>query len=144
MGLFNKLSTTVSAAVVAVRLAISAPAANAGVIQLGFIMDSSGSIGSSNWNTIKGALANAVNTLVPTNGAYENTVVNFSNTTTAAVNHVLIDSVAARTSAANAINAMAFIGNTTNMAAAFSAMTLALTISPQLSPVATYEGKIVG
>jgi hypothetical protein len=32
MGLFNKLSTTVSAAVVAVGLAISAPAANAGVI----------------------------------------------------------------------------------------------------------------
>ena len=137
MGLFNKLSTTVSAAVVAVRLAISAPAANAGVIQLGFI-------GSSNWNTIKGALANAVNTLVPTNGAYENTVVNFSNTTTTAVNHVLIDSVAARTSVANAIYAMPFIGNPTNMAAAFSAMTLALTISPQLSPVATYEGKIVG
>ncbi len=144
MGLFNKLSTTVSAAVVAVGLAISAPAANAGVIQLGFIMDSSGSIGSSNWNTIKGALANAVNTLVPTNGAYENSVVNFSNTTTTAVNHVLIDRVAARTSVANAINAMAFIGNPTNMAAAFSAMTLALTISPQLSPVATYEGKIVG
>ena len=107
-------------------------------------MDSSGSIGSSNWNTIKGALANAVNTLVPTNGAYENSVVNFSNTTTTAVNHVLIDRVAARTSVANAINAMAFIGNPTNMAAAFSAMTLALTISPQLSPVATYEGKIVG
>ena len=126
MSLFSKLSTTVSAAVVAVGLAVSAPAANASVIQLGFIMDSSGSIGSSNWNTIKGALANAVNTLVPTNGAYEISVVNFSNTTTTAVNHVLIDSVAARTSVANAINAMTFIGSTTNMSAAFDAMGTAL------------------
>lgn len=131
MGLFSKLSTTVAASVVALGLAFTAPAANAGVIQLGFIMDSSGSIGASNWNIIKGALANAVNTLVPTNGGYEISVVNFSDTTTTVVNHVLIDSVAARTSVANAIAAMSFIGSSTNMAAAFDAMTFALTSSTQ-------------
>lgn len=138
MSLFSKLSTTVSAAVVAVGLAVSAPAANASVIQLGFIMDSSGSIGSSNWNTIKGALANAVNTLVPTNGAYEISVVNFSNTAITEVNHVLINSVAARTSVANAINAMTFIGNATNMGAAFDAMTAALTGSTETMIDASY------
>ncbi|MFT5486730.1 MAG: hypothetical protein ACI9JL_000176 [Paracoccaceae bacterium] len=132
MGLFSKLSTTVAASVVALGLTFSAPAANAGVIQLGFIMDSSGSIGSSNWNTIKGALANAVNTLVPTTGAYEISVVNFSSTAVTTVNHVLIDSVAARTSVANAINAMNFLNSTTNMAAAFNAMGTALGGSMQM------------
>lgn len=126
MGLFSKLSTTVAASVVALSLAFGAPAAKAGVIQLGFIMDSSGSIGSGNWNTMKSALSNAVNTLVPTNGAYEISVINFSNTVITEVNHVLIDSVAARTSVANAINAMTFIGSTTNLAGAFNAMGAAL------------------
>ena len=131
MGIFSKVSKFIAAPVLALGLAFSAPAANAGVIQLGFILDSSGSIGASNWNTIKSGLATAINNLIPTDSSYEISVVNFSNTATTVVNHVLVDSVAARTGIANAINAASFIGSTTNMAAAFNAMNTALTGSSQ-------------
>jgi hypothetical protein len=132
MSFFKKISNKIAVSAVALGLAFSAPAANAGVIQLGFIMDSSGSIGSTNWTTIKGALANAVNTLVPTDGSYEISVVNFSNTAVTAVNSVLIDSVAARSAVASAINSMSFLSSTTNMAAAFNAMNAALSSSTQM------------
>ncbi len=54
-------------------------AANAGLIQLGFILDSSGSIGAGNWTTIKNGLSTAVG-LIPTSGPdiYEISVVSFS------------------------------------------------------------------
>lgn len=126
MTFFNKISSKIAVSAVALGMAFSAPAANAGVIQLGFIMDSSGSIGSGNWTTIKGALATAVNALVPTDGSYEISVVNFSNIAVTAVSSVLIDSVAARSAVASAINSMGFLNSTTNMAAAFNAMNTAL------------------
>lgn len=129
MHFFRKVSKFFAAPVVALGLVVSAPAANAGVIQLGFILDRSGSIGSGAWGTITSGLSNAINTLVPTDGSYEISVVSFATSSSINVNHVLIDSVAARSGVASAIAGIGYSGGTTNMSAAFSSMTTALTTS---------------
>jgi uncharacterized protein YegL len=100
--------------------------AHASVIQLGFILDRSGSIGSTNWTTIVNGLSSAVNTLVPADGTYEISVVTFSTAATINVNHVLIDNAATRTSVANTIAAIPFSGGGTNFGPAFSSMGTAL------------------
>lgn len=116
---------------VAASLGIAAPA-KSDVIQLGFIIDESGSIGSSNYTIIKNGLANAISTLIPTNGTYEISVVSFGNSAQTVVNHVLIDSAAALTSVVNAINGSVYNGGGTYMATAFNAMTAALSGSTQV------------
>jgi len=127
MGIFRKISAFLIAPVVALGIAVSAPAANAGVIQLGFILDRSGSIGSSNWTTIVNGLSSAINTIVPTDSSYEVSVFSFGSTAATDVNHILIDSVASRTAVANAISSIGFTGAGTNMTAAFNTMATALT-----------------
>lgn len=101
----------------------------AAVIDLGFIVDSSGSIGSSNFDVIKAGLANAVNNVIPNAGAgaddYRITVVNFSSTAVTVLDQVLVTAASKPTIAA-AINGMSFLGNTTDYAAAFNAMATAL------------------
>jgi hypothetical protein len=114
--------TTVGATVIALGALASAPSANGGVIQLGFIIDESGSIGSGNYNTIKNGLANAINNFIPTNGQYEISVISFASGTQNLVSNVLINSVAARTAVANAVLADTFTGGGTNMTGAFNAM----------------------
>jgi hypothetical protein len=115
-----------AAAAVALALGAAAPA-HAGTIQLGFILDSSGSIGSGNWTTITGGLANAIN-VIPVGGpdTYEVSVVVFSTSATNSITGFLVNSGAARTTLAGQINALAFQGGNTNFAAAFSAMQTAL------------------
>jgi len=118
-----------AAAALAVSLTLAAPA-SAGTIQLGFILDSSGSITAAGWTTIVTGLATAINT-IPIAGpdTYEVSVVSFSSTTVTVVNHALINSAAARTAAATAVSGAAFLGANTNYAIAFAAMTTALTSS---------------
>ncbi|MGE0419330.1 MAG: vWA domain-containing protein [Acetobacteraceae bacterium] len=120
--------------------AFTSQAANAAVIQLGFILDDSGSIGSGNFTTIKNGLANAINTYVPIGGGntYEISVVKFSTNATIEVNHVLLDSAAAKTNVVNAINAMGYSGGSTNFGAGFNAMTTALTGSTVAQIGSTY------
>jgi hypothetical protein len=113
----------------AMTFAGAASSAQAGVIQLGFILDSSGSIGSGNWSTITSGLSSAINSLIPTNSAYEISVVSFSSGSTTVVNHVLIDSAATRSAVAAAVAAAPFMGGSTDMASAFGAMQTALTSS---------------
>jgi len=121
-----KIKNIVAAtALAAAALATVAPA-NAGVIQLGFILDESGSIGSINYTTIKNGLASAINTLIPTDSTYEISVVSFGSSASTVVNKVLIDSAAARTSVANSIIAEAYSGGSTAMDAAFNTMSLTL------------------
>ena len=127
MGIFRKISAYLIAPVVALGIAVAAPAANAGVIQLGFILDRSGSIGSGNWTTIVNGLSSAINTIVPTDSSYEVSVVSFGSTASIDVNHILIDSVASRTAVANAISSIGFTGGGTNMTDAFNTMATALT-----------------
>jgi len=101
-----------------------AGAAEAGTIQLGFILDSSGSIGATDWNTIRTGLANAVNTLIPVGGAdtYEVSVVTFSSSATTNVANMLVTDAATRASLAATIAAMPFLGGSTDYTDAFAAM----------------------
>lgn len=122
-------------AVSALAMAWTPMASNAEVIQLGFILDESGSIGSGNWTTIVTGLSNAINTLIPVGGTdtYEVTVVSFSTGATTVVDHVLITDAATRTSVANDVANKAFAGGSTNFAAAFSQMQSVLTASSSFS-----------
>lgn len=101
------------------------------VTQLGFILDRSGSIGSSNWTTIVNGLSSAVNSLIPIDSSYELSVVSFANGASVDVNHVLIDSAATRTAVASAIAGIVFTGGGTDMAAGFSTMQSTLSASTQ-------------
>ncbi len=109
--------------------------ANAAVIQLGFILDDSGSIGSGNFATIKTGLANAVGSLIPVGGpnTYEISVVRFSTTAVTEVNHVLVSTAGDRTNVVNLINGMGYSGGNTNFADAFSTMQTVLTSSSNFS-----------
>jgi von Willebrand factor type A domain/PEP-CTERM motif len=100
---------------------------SAAPIQLGFILDRSGSIGSGNWTTIVNGLSNAVNTLLPTNSSYEVSVVSFASTASIDVNSFLVTDAASRTALAALIAGISFSGGGTNFAPAFNLMTTALT-----------------
>jgi uncharacterized protein YegL len=128
--------TVFTALASAAMLMMSAPS-NA-VIQLGFILDRSGSIGSGNWTIIVNGLANAINTLVPTDSSYEITVVSFANGATTDVNRAVINSVATRTAVAAAVTAIPFSGGGTDMAAGLTSMTTALTAGSQTGITASY------
>jgi hypothetical protein len=122
-----KLRTWALAGAAACALAVAGPAANAANYQLGFILDSSGSITSSGWNTIRQGLANAVNTLIPTTGddSYYLSVVSFSNTARIDIANVQV-TAASKPGLVADILALGFLNSTTNFAAAFSSMATAL------------------
>jgi hypothetical protein len=116
---------------VASALALGAAASQAAVIQLGFVLDRSGSIGQSNWNTIVTGLSNAVNSLIPVGGlnTYEVSVVTFATTATININSFTVTDAAQRTTLAMQIAGLntAFNGGGTNFSNAFNAMNTALT-----------------
>ncbi|MEJ2346443.1 MAG: VWA domain-containing protein [Gammaproteobacteria bacterium] len=97
--------------------------AQASTIQLGFILDESGSIGSSNWTTIVDGLSSAVNN-IPVTGAdqYEVTVVTFASSAQTRVDRVLLTDSTVRSSVASTIAAIPFTGGGTNFAVAFGEM----------------------
>jgi hypothetical protein len=127
--LFNKSLSKICAAVTLAASVTAAAPAGADVIQLGFILDRSGSIGSGNWTTIVNGLASAVSTLIPVGGAntYEVSVVTFSSASTININSFTVNTLAQRTTLAGLIAAMPFSGGGTLFAPAFSAMQTALT-----------------
>jgi uncharacterized protein YegL len=128
--------TVFTAMASAAMLMMSAPS-NA-VIQLGFILDRSGSIGSGNWTVIVNGLASAINTLVPVDSSYEITVVSFANGATTDVNRAVINSVATRSAVAAAVSAIPFSGGGTDMTAGLTTMTTALTSGSQTGITASY------
>jgi hypothetical protein len=106
-------------------MTLAAQPARADVIQLGFILDGSGSIGSSNWNIIRQGLADAVATYIPVGGddTYEISVVQFGSSATTHISNFVVSDAAARTALATQIAGLAFMnGGSTNYAAAFTAM----------------------
>jgi hypothetical protein len=111
----------------ACAIAVSGPIANAANFQLGFILDSSGSIGAGNWTTITSGLATAVNNLIPTSGpdSYWLSVVSFSTGATANISNVQVTAGNKATLVAQ-IAALPFLAGNTNFAAAFSTMQTAL------------------
>lgn len=120
---------------------LGATSASADVIQLGFILDSSGSIGSSNWNTIRTGLATALSTWIPVGGpdTYEISVVSFSSTASTIVNAKMINSATDLASVVSAVSLMPFLGSTTDYTAAFTAMDNALRGSSAFNTIdATY------
>ncbi len=118
------------AGVATLGIAAAAPA-NADVVQLGFIIDGSGSIPTGDFATIRSGLASAISTLIPITGGrqYEISVVEFSTAATTVVNHILVSDAASRTSVVNLINAMGQSQGSTNYEAAFNAMATALSAS---------------
>jgi hypothetical protein len=112
--------------------------AKADVVQLGFILDSSGSIGSGNWTTIVNGLKDAVNTWIPTNSTYEVSVVRFSSTASLDIDSFLVTDIASRTALSNQIGALSFLGGSTDYAAAFSSMQNALFGATELPTSASY------
>jgi hypothetical protein len=122
--------------VAATALAVAAVTpVNAAVIQLGFILDRSGSIGESNWNIIIDGLSGAVGSLIPVGGAntYEISVVSFANAASVDIARVSVTDTTVRSSLATSIFNLGdgrsndvYSGGGTNFAAAFSAMNTAL------------------
>ncbi|NOV31012.1 MULTISPECIES: VWA domain-containing protein [unclassified Methylomonas] len=125
----RKLTLAASMAATFALSAFASSSANAGTIQLGFILDESGSIGSSNWNIIKNGLSNAVNNLIPLNSNYEISVVTFSSSATADIQNFLVTDAASRTSLATSIANLGYSGGGTNFTAAFDTMRTTLAAS---------------
>lgn len=123
-----------AAAALAVSLAVATPA-RAATIQLGFLLDSSGSIGAANWGIITNGLANAINTHIPVGGldTYEISVVTFSSGTQTIVNAMQIDDAGDLATASAAVAGAPFLNANTNYEAAFGAMQAVLTSSPNFS-----------
>lgn len=113
--------------------------AQASTIQLGFILDESGSIGSGNWTTIVNGLSSAVNN-IPVTGAdqYEITVVTFATSASTAVNRVLLTDSTVRSTVASTIASIPYTGGSTNFAAAFGEMYNTLTAGGASLLDATY------
>ena len=99
-------------AVAACVVAMAPLASHAATIQLGFILDESGSIGAGNWTTIVNGLASAISTYIPVGGAdvYEISVVKFGGSATASVSNFAVTTVAQRTSLAATIAALSYGG----------------------------------
>jgi uncharacterized protein YegL len=138
--MYRTLKNLTVAAAVAGAIGVAVPSvSHAEVIQLGFILDESGSIGSGNYNTIKSGLASAIQNLVPLPGlnTYEISVVSFSDSATTLVNRVQVTNAASKTAIAAAINADTFTGGNTNYQAAFNLMRTILTTGGNL-PTLSY------
>jgi hypothetical protein len=135
----------VRAAVPACAMAFGAVApttANADIIQLGFILDRSGSVGATNWNIIVDGLASAISSHIPVGGAdqYEVSIVSFSTAASTDISNFLVTDATARTNLANSISSLGdgrpndvYVGGNTNFAAAFSAMQTVLALSTNVT-----------
>lgn len=115
------------AGVLALSALVAAPA-SAALIQLGFIIDDSGSIGPTNFGIITQGLSNGILNNLPVGGpdTYEVSVVRFNSTAAAEVSNFVVNNAADRQQLANDIAAISYVGGGTNFAAAFGAMNTVL------------------
>lgn len=123
-------------AISACVLALAPVAAGAATIQLGFIVDESGSLDNTEFGIIRGGLASAIN-LIPFGGTdtYEVSIVNFgvAARTFTETTRIVIDSAATRTALSDFVGTSAAYGNrgansgATNYQAAFAGMQSVLT-----------------
>ena len=122
--MLTRLRKLAIAAAFAAPLAVATPV-KAETIQLGFILDGSGSILASEWQIIRQGLANAISA-IPVGGAntYEVSVVQFDDnaTTYAQASNILLTNTTVRGNLAAFINALPQQGGSTNYQAAFTAM----------------------
>jgi len=82
--------------------------------QLGFVIDASGSIGTTNFNTMKAGYAAAFAGL-PVDGSVEVTVITFATGTNTVYAPTILASAADRTNLINAVNAIVYTGGSTAM-----------------------------
>jgi len=130
MSKLQRLTRTAIASCVIGLGALGVTPASADIVQLGFILDRSGSIGLSGFNTMTTGLANAMDLLLVPNAAdtYEVTVVSFAQTASVVLAPTVVTS-ANLTSVKNTITAASYSGGTTNYDHAFTLMTSLLTDS---------------
>jgi uncharacterized protein YegL len=125
------------AGVAAIGLAAgSVSVAKAETIQLGFILDQSGSISASDWTIITQGLATAINTYIPIAGpnTYEISVVKFSTAAQTVVNHVLVTDATTRSAVASSVSSALQAGGITSYTAGFSLMRTVIESSANFSP----------
>ncbi|WP_416401556.1 VWA domain-containing protein [Alicycliphilus denitrificans] len=99
--------------------------------QLGFLIDASGSIGSSNFQTMRNGYAAALAAL-PTDGSIEVTVVTFSSSTTTVVSPTVV-TAATLPSIVAAVSSMAYSAGNTATAAGITAISNLMTGSGNFS-----------
>jgi hypothetical protein len=106
---------------------------NADTIQLGFILDRTGSIGSTDWNTIVDGLSSAVGSWVPFGGT-DTCEVSFASSASIDISNVLVTDAASRTALALSFfnlgdgrpSDVYALGGATNYAAAFTSLNTVL------------------
>ncbi|MEJ2686757.1 MAG: VWA domain-containing protein, partial [Gammaproteobacteria bacterium] len=108
---------------------VAGPARAVPIKQLGFLVDSSGSIGSTNFGTMRDGIAAAFNAVLPTDGSVEVTLVRFASGATTVVTPTVIDSAATRTSVASLVSGMGYTGGGTAMSAGINTLTSQITAS---------------
>ena len=123
MTLRGWLYQTTAAAVAVLAVSVGAPNnAKADLFQVGFLLDSSGSITSSGWSTITTGLAGAISGFVGASDTYELSVMSFSSTTDTIVAPTVV--TAGNLAALQAaITGATFLNANTNFNLAFTNMT---------------------
>lgn len=125
MTLRDRLYQTAAAAAVAIAVVAGAPTdSKAALYQVGFLLDSSGSITSSGWNLITSGLANAISQFAGKPDQYQLSVVSFSGTgqTQTIVNKQVVTAGNLATLQGQ-INAATFLNGNTDFNLAFTQIT---------------------
>jgi hypothetical protein len=121
--MFKKLRHSLLSAAAVLALVAGAPnIAKADLFQVGFLLDSSGSITSGGWNTIRTGLAGAISGFVGASDTYELSVMSFSSTTQTIVAPTVVTAGNLATLQA-AILGATFLNANTNFNLAFTDMT---------------------
>lgn len=112
---------------VVIALGVGVGPAQAALIDLGFALDRSGSVGGTNWNTVVNGLANALS-LIPTSGTnqYRIAVSSFASTATLDLAPTIVTS-GNLVSLQDIIRGLAYTGGGTNISTATTALTTAYT-----------------
>ena len=114
MHTWHQLGRITAGAALALTLGTTLPApAGAVTYQVGFLLDSSGSITSSGWGLIKTGLANAIAQFVGKPDSYQLSVMSFSSTTATIINKQIVTSGNLATLQADIMGA-AFLNDNTN------------------------------
>jgi hypothetical protein len=129
------------AAVLALVVGVASLPTRAAVTQLGFAIDGSGSLSAADFTLETSGLAAAFAAL-PVDSTVEVTIVQFASGSVLEQAPLLIDSVATRTALIATTNAIVQTGGNTNISAAVSQLTTAMTGSANFDPAATDQSFI--
>jgi len=123
---FLMIFVAVLALGLAPRAAMATP-----LVQLGFLVDASGSIGFANFTTITSGMATAFANVLPTDGSVEVTVIQFSTGASIVVAPTVIDSQADLDTVVAAVSGMMWTGGWTEMNEGIDLLTGQIMGSPE-------------